>query len=33
MLEKAIDADLLSDQYVFVIDSSNNLHQLYYWSR
>jgi|SRR5689334_21211812 len=33
MLEKAIDAELLSDQYVFVIDSSNNLHELYYWSR
>ncbi|MET7279029.1 hypothetical protein ABZS29_12425 [Kribbella sp. NPDC005582] len=33
MLEKAIDEELLSDQYVFVIDSSNNLHELYYWSR
>lgn len=32
MLQKSIE-DLLSSQYVFVIDTSHQLHELYYWSR
>ncbi|GAA1697489.1 hypothetical protein GCM10009745_49610 [Kribbella yunnanensis] len=33
MLQADIDAETLSSQYLFIIDTSMQLHEFYYWSR
>ncbi|MFB6726092.1 hypothetical protein ACFCV3_38330 [Kribbella sp. NPDC056345] len=33
MLQADLDVDTLSSQYMFIIDTSLQLHQFYYWSR
>ncbi|WP_165952834.1 hypothetical protein [Kribbella albertanoniae] len=33
MLQADLDVDSMSSQYMFIIDTSLQLHQFYYWSR